>query len=316
MSIFKFQEKYTAGLLEDAPKLYFLNESNTIVQEKEAKKFAVRKKLEYGFREFFGVINNPSYTITSNPKIPIPDLPFLGEQNKDYNTLYELNTDVIITAFNKNIHLYIPEDFINISPESFAGVERTKDKIAQNANNRRKKIEDKYKTLNSKHIQSLTEVNCNSVAYLYQYLNDGDAWETGMEYYGYVDGLWETGSYLTVSIDTTSWNEHTAVHELGHSVSYFLRDDLFQQWISIATNTSEEPPSDYGKTEISEDFAESYAYYFMNGAERKHLERMCPIRYKYMQSLDSEGENVLLKDLRATNQLSQRFSKYDTVVYK
>lgn len=314
MSIFKFS--YKQNVIEETaePRLYFLSEKNSIVQKEKAKRFAVKKKVAgKGFKEFFGVIKNANHTFDDS--IPVPDLPFLDESDSDTFKLYELGKDKILNIEGKNIPLYFSTDFLQLAPKTFAGTERTVDDIASHAQKRRNIIYDYYLGLETKFIKSLSEVHCASVAYLYQYLNDGDAWKDGMEYYGYVDGLWETGSFLTVSVDTNAWNIHTAVHELGHSVSYFLLDTFFNDWYNIAVDTSEAPPSDYGKTEVSEDFAESFAFYFCKGSSQEYLKSRCPVRYSYMKKLDEMSSNALIKNLTASNLLSQRFSKYDKVLY-
>jgi hypothetical protein len=137
-----------------------------------------------------------------------------------------------------------------------------------------------------------------------------------MEFYGYVDGLWEIGSYITVTIDTSHFDISTAVHELGHSVSYYFVDELFYEWLKIAKDKSEAPPTDYAKTEISEDAAESFSCYF--GASQRHelLKINCPKRYAFMEHVRELGSSAVIKDLNPTSNLSRRFSAYDEVIWQ
>ncbi len=299
----------------DRPKIYFLDEQFRIVQEERARTFVVKKRHVDGFSEFFGVLNDPKAKIPDGT--PVPNIPFVSEGDEDLYKQYGLDEDLTMNLGGKSVPLYVAKDFLKISPASFAGVERTRDQIASNASKRRLKMFQRYKELDQRHVKSLSEINCGSVAYLYSYLNDGEPWQEGMEYYGYVDGLWETGSYLTVSVDTTRWSLHTAIHELGHSVSYFLTDQLFDKWVDIAIDKSEQPPSEYGKTEISEDFAETYGYYFSSVAnERDSLAKKCPKRFEYMKKLDALGDTGLVHDMRPSKALSKRFARMDAVVYK
>lgn len=316
MSLFKFREKQSYLIDKQfgrEPKLFFLNEEMNFVPESEAKRFIVKKRDQYGFKEFFGIINNPHYKFKDdNHK---PTLPFLDESNDNLYYEYQLDEPVILDIEHKKIPLYILKEFLDTSPNSFAGKARSKEQVAKYAQDRRSDIYKHYLKMNNRHIKTLSEVNCASVAYLYEYLNDGDKWEEGFEFAGYVDGLFEVGSYLTVSIDTDTFSDHTAIHELGHSVSYFLNDDLFHEWYDIAINTGEEPPSEYGKTECSEDFAESYAFYFMGGNEKLYLQHKCPTRFKYMKNLEHVGNSSLMNTLIASNELTQRFKLYDKVIY-
>ncbi len=309
-----FKENYTTGVLQNAPKLYFLNEQRNIVQEHEAVKFVVKKKTDEGFKEFFGTINNPnSKDIPKNT--PVPNLPELFEGYDDLYNLYGLNEPKIVHAEEKDVPVFIPKTFLELTPNTFAGIPRDKEKIAQDANKRRGKIYDFYRAFIPGFVSTVTEVKATSIADLYEYLNDGEHWEEGMELYGWCDGLWETGGYITVTIDTSYWDLHTAIHEMFHSISYYFNDTLFEEWYKIATDTSEAPPTDYAKTEVSEDIAETGAFYFMNGNERKFLKEKCPKRYMFMKHIEQLNREALVQQLYPTKELSKRFMLYDKIVY-
>lgn len=313
MSIFKFS--YTENS-DSQNSVYFINEAKRVTTPDLATRFFAKKRNEFGFKEFFGVINNVKY-IFDVEYHPNPNQQFLDEDNINLYTQYGLNEPLKIDVGTKEIPLFVPKYYLSIAPHKFANKERTQDSLAREAADRRKDIYDFYTTnLHKKHVESLSEVKCTSVADLYSYLNDGKEWKIGMEYYGYVDGLWETGSHLTVSIDTGNWNIHTSVHELGHSVSYFLIDEMFYEWYQIAIDKNEEPPSDYGHTEVSEDFAETYAFYFSSKQDNSMLKNMCPKRYKYMKKLVDLRDKALLPKMEASKALSKRFKVYDKVVYK
>ena len=271
--------------------------------------------IEGGFREFYGVITNPSHEVDSAHH-PIPHLPFLDEEAEDPYTLYGLNEKLVIAVGNKHVPLFTPKDFMQLVPLTFGGIKRDYDTIAREAANNRTTIYRWYKTLESRFVQSVSEVNCNTVAYLYEYLNDGEKWKEGMEWTGYVDGLWEIGGYITVSIDTPNWDVHTALHELGHSISYFLRQDLFEEWYQISTDKSEQPPTDYGKTEVAEDFAESFGFFWGEYKDRIMMQKSCPKRSAFMSRLYKISGKALLSSLVASPSLTSRFKLYDTVVWE
>ena len=201
----------------------------------------------------------------------------------------------------------------------FAGVERTPEQIAKFGASRRDAIYNFYLTLNQTFVSTLTEVNCCSVAFLYSYLNDGEQWQTNAtEYGGYVDGLFEVGSYMSVAIDSSNsgpFDLHTSCHELGHSTNYYLIDSFFYGYLEIARNKSEKPVTEYGQSECSEDFAESFGFFFGKPAHRAHLLKKCPKRYAFMQKLQNAGKRAMLPDLRPTKQLTRRFAAYDEIVW-
>ncbi len=300
---------------ESTNSIYLLNENNKIVTDgKEAKRFIVKRRHSPGnWKEFFGVINDYEF---DEDKLARLDLPILDESAyENYYQKYQLGEEIIMNENKKSIPLFIPENFLDLSPNCFAGVTRTKEYVAQMASFRREKIHKHYLGMNPSFVQTLSDVDCNSVAYLYELLNPGQVWKIGTEYAGYVDGLWVVGSHLTVSIDTLNFDNHTNTHELGHSVSYYLINELFNEYYQLVVSLQENPISDYAMSECSEDFAESFGFYFKNKSERNFLQQHCPKRFALMQKVESLGDKALIKPLIPTKELTQRFALYDKVVY-
>lgn len=318
MSFFKFAYKVNVpSFVEHEPSVFFLNEGKEIVAKDDAHSFIVKQRTQSGFREFFGIINDPHFIIDSlDPKADL-DANVIDEIKNGAYSLYGLDEDLILTVEEKAVPFYIPQNFVTISPNEFANMKRTQDQIAIAGRRRRETVYKHYKShLLQSHVKTVAEVKCTSVADLYAYLNAGKQWKIGSEFYGYVDGLFETGGYLTTSIDTNTFSPFTATHELGHATSFFLTDELFNEWYQIAIDKSEEPISAYGHTEVSEDFAEAYGFYFTNKSTNDQLKKKCPIRYEYMTKLKQLDRAALLKSLKVTPQISQRFRMYDKVVYE
>lgn len=293
--------------------VYFLDEKHNIVPEHKSKKFVVKKRKDDGsFLEFFGVVTNPDHKTDKNPLDRVANL---EEGGVDVYTEFGLNKPLVVSIDNKNIPFFTPREFIDIVPRTFGGVTRTIEQIAQQSAVNRQTIYRFAKTLEHRFIKSITDVNCNSVAYLYSYLNGGKKWVIGNEEWGFVDGLWENGGYVTTTVDTPVFDEHTFAHETGHSVSFFLVQDLFDRWYKIAIDKSELPPSEYAHTEVSEDFAETFGFYFAEPEGKKALMQACPIRYAFMQELDKRGPASLVSSLVTTSALTKRFKLYDATPY-
>ena len=312
MSLFHFN--YVTNVREsDKTSLFFLNEERKIVPKEHAKRFIVKKKSSGGFKEFFGIFKNPNFISTDqNTK----DYETLSEAENPLYKEYHLNQELDLSVGGKQIPLYVPSNFLEISPPEFAGVKRNPEWIAKNGEKRRKFIYDWYKkNIPQYYLETLTEVKTTSVADIYSYLNDGKAWKVGLEFEGFVDGLFENSGYLTISLDTTQFDTHTAIHELGHAISFYLVDEMFEEYFDLVASKKEDPITDYAKTECSEDFAETSGYYFGPQDGKEHLQKKCPLRYVYMEKLEKLGRNGLVKNIKINSFLIKRFTKYDQVFY-
>lgn len=293
--------------------LFFLNEEHKIVPHSNAKRFIVKQKTPSGFKEFYGIIRDPNFLADD-------------AHTKTYETLIEgkdplyeefgLDKDLDLDIEGKIIPLYFTSNFLEKSPPEFAGIKRTKEWIASNAAKRREFIANWYKEkIIPEYVKTLAEVQCCSVAELYEYLNRGKEWKIGIEYSGYVDGAWEIGGFLQVSVDTAMWDGHTFCHEISHSFSYYLIDEFFDEYFDLVSSKQEEPVTQYASIEISEDIAETGGFYFSSDYERKKLQSKCPLRYAFMEKLMKAPNYGLVKVLKPTSVLTKRFKRYDKKVY-
>jgi hypothetical protein len=91
--------------------------------------------------------------------------------------------------------------------------------------------------------------------------------------------------------------EATAIHEMAHGL---VAPDNLKPWAShldywkdkntpSGTKGVEEPPTEYGETNASEDLCESVAMYFVNS----HLKTKCPKRWDFVDKVVKAGPEQL-----------------------
>jgi hypothetical protein len=303
--------------------IHFLDEAKRLTSSLgDAKSFIYKTAGKHGFSEFFGVIVDSDVDLDAvlEENVAKSNIykPLHGAAIDALNAQYNLDKKYTFNYKDKSVSIYVPDNFLRFTPHTWYGVDRKLEYLANQAAKRQKNIYDFYKqNLHVDHIHTLAEVKATSVAWMYFYLHDeSERWSEGFERFGYVDGLWETGGYLSIAIDSGAFRLHTSVHELGHSMSYYLNDDFFNEWINIARDTKEEPATDYGKTDIAEDFAESYGFYFGGKTSRGTLKKTCPQRFSYMEKLEHSDGDCMNGLYSPTTQLSKRFRKFDEVIYE
>jgi len=75
--------------------------------------------------------------------------------------------------------------------------------------------------------------------------------------------------------------EETMVHEVGHNVYYNMGEQNIASWDQLSANSKpEEYVSNYARTNVREDFAESYAAYVR---DPQLLQEVSPQKYSFMQ---------------------------------
>lgn len=300
-------------------KVYFLNEDNNLTSLAKANSFIYKENTKEGFNEYYGVLVDPNASIEDMVGLDEEHLQEVNDvELRNMYKQYELNKKFILRFEDKDVPIFIPYEYIKMTPSSWYGSNRTKDVLAAEGKRRQEAIFNFYKTnLHQQHLHTLMFVRTTSVAWLYYYLHSfQELWQPGFEKFGYVDGLWETGGKVTIAIDSGTFRIHTSVHELGHSMSYYLTDRFFNEYYNIAINKSEKPPTEYGRTDIAEDYAESYGFYFSGEKSRVVLRKMAPTRFGFMQRLEQVGASAIITNIQnPTSALNKRFKKFDTIVY-
>ena len=90
-----------------------------------------------------------------------------------------------------------------------------------------------------------------------------------------------TNHVLVYRFKSKSEFQHILIHEVGHHVfKHILSSTKRKEWVTKLYPNSNYV-TDYAKTNASEDFAESYAIYWIN----RHLLELIPRKLKFISSL-------------------------------
>ena len=100
-------------------------------------------------------------------------------------------------------------------------------------------------------------------------------------------GMFDTGTDSTQDFtDNLDQLEGTAVHEMAHGLFRYLEKAWFQEfdfWAGMYSPSGkdgeEPPPSDYGRTNVSEDMCESVMFFFVDNAR---LKATAPLRHAFL----------------------------------